>query len=112
MRSGGSMLYGVIKTLSYFTILTNLLVAVVATASLASRRSDGFFTRPNTESATAVYIAIVGIIYSLLLRALWEPTGLQLAVDVALHDVIPILYLVYWVAFVPKGTLSWLAPFG
>ncbi len=36
-------------------------------------------------------IAVVGIIYSLVLRALWAPTGWQKLVDALLHDVIPVL---------------------
>jgi hypothetical protein len=107
MRDGFSALYGIVKALSYFTILTNLLVAVVATSALTARAAENFFTRPSTMSATAVYIAVVGIIYSLLLRALWEPSGLQLAVDVALHDAVPVLYVAYWVLYVPKGSLRW-----
>jgi hypothetical protein len=57
-----------------------------------------------------VYIAVVGIIYSLLLRALWEPTGLAFAADEALHDVIPILYVLYWLLCVPKGMLRFGMP--
>ncbi len=110
MDAGLSLMDGIVKTLSYFTVLTNLLVAVVVTASVLRGNSDTFVTRPGTMSATAVYILVVGLIYSLVLRALWQPTGLQLAVDVALHDVIPILYVLYWLLFVPKGTLRWTQP--
>jgi hypothetical protein len=101
---------GVINTLSYFTILTNLLVAIVVSASALRDNSDTFLTRPSTMSATALYIFVVGLIYSLVLRALWEPTGLQRAADVALHDLMPILYVLYWLLFVPKGTLRWSQP--
>jgi hypothetical protein len=66
---GQSPVIAVINTLSYFTILTNLIVAIVSTASAlhgASNRSDTFLTRPSTMSAVAVYIFIVGLTYSLL----------------------------------------------
>jgi len=109
-EQGFSTAYGVVKALSYFTILTNILVALVTTA--VSRRGEGetFLTRPSTLSAVAVYITIVGAIYALLLKALWEPTGLQLWVDLALHDAVPICYVLFWFAFVPKGTLGWVMP--
>ncbi len=107
---GLPIVHGIVKTMSYFTVLTNLLVAVVTTALLARGKQDSFLTRPSTTSASAVYIAVVGMIYSLLLRALWEPTGLQLVVDIALHDTIPILYVLFWLLFVTKGTLKWIAP--
>ena len=43
-------------------------------------------------SAVAVYIFAVGLVYSLLLSALWHPVGWALVADVALHDLMPILY--------------------
>jgi hypothetical protein len=41
------------------------------------------------------------------LRNLWHPEGLQLVVDELLHSVIPVLFLLYWLIFVPKGLLQW-----
>lgn len=101
---------GVANTFSYFTILTNLLVAIVCTASLLENREDTFLTRPSALSAVAVYIFIVGFIYSLLLRSVWNPTGLQAVADHALHDATPILFVLFWISFVPKGTLRWSQP--
>ena len=49
----------------------------------------------------AAYIAIVGIIYRLLLRQLWNPQGMQWVADVILHDVIPVGYVLYWLLFAP-----------
>jgi hypothetical protein len=114
--AGQSPLVGVINTLSYFTILTNLIVAIVSTASALRgdpntvETSSTFLTRPSTMSAVAVYIFIVGLTYSLLLRSIWEPTGLSLVLDVALHDITPVLYVLFWFFFVPKGTLRWSQP--
>ena len=111
--AGQSPFVGVINTLSYFTILTNLIVAIVSTASAlrnASDVSDTFLTSPSTMSAVAVYISIVGLTYSLLLRSIWDPTGLSLVLDVALHDITPIFYVLFWLFFVPKGTLRWSHP--
>jgi hypothetical protein len=110
MADGQSPLVGIVNTFSYFTVLTNFLVATVCTASLLRDRSDIFLTRPSTHSAVAVYIFVVGLIYSLLLRSLWSPTGLNAVADIALHDVVPILYTLYWIFFVRKGTLRWSQP--
>jgi hypothetical protein len=112
--AGQSPITGVINTLSYFTILTNLIVAIVSTAaalhSPTSNAPDSFLSRTSTFSAVAVYIFIVGLTYSLLLRSIWDPTGLSLVLDVALHDITPILYVLFWFFFVPKGTLRWSDP--
>jgi hypothetical protein len=110
LATGQSPLTGLINTLSYFTVLTNLLVAIAVTASLFPSRSHSLLNRPDIQSAIALYIFVVGLTYSLLLRHVWEPTGLQFVADVALHDAVPILYILYWLVFVPKGTLHWRQP--
>ncbi|WP_158794636.1 Pr6Pr family membrane protein [Granulicella sp. L60] len=116
--TGQFVLSSLINTFSYFTILTNLLVAIVSTAAALrgpndpkDSSDDVFLTRPSTLSATAAYILIVGVTYSLLLRSFWDPTGLQAVANSALHDVTPVLYLLCWFFFVPKGTLHWSQPF-
>lgn len=60
----------IVNYFSFFTILTNLLIAVGLTWPLAAPDSGGgkLFSQPAVTSATAVYIAIVGVTYSLLLR--------------------------------------------
>jgi hypothetical protein len=94
---------------SFFTILTNLLVAAVLTSSGRHRDSKlgSFFSRPTVQTATVTYIAIVGITYSLLLRKLWNPIGLQKLADVLLHDAMPVIYILFWLIWVPKGNLRW-----
>jgi hypothetical protein len=105
----GTSLHAIGNYFSFFTILTNLLVAVGATFPLLAPQSAAgrFFARPFSQSAIAVYIAIVGIIYSLLLRHMWNPQGMQKVADVLLHDVVPILYVAFWIFLVPKYTLRW-----
>jgi len=90
---------------SFFTILTNILVAVSFTAALSNLST--FFTKTKTLIAIAVYIAIVGITYNVILRGIWNPQGLQRIVDEALHVAVPIVFILYWSLFVPKEKLSW-----
>jgi hypothetical protein len=97
----------VIRYFSYFTVLTNILVALCFTALLLKRKEGGFFTMPSTLTATAVYIAVVALIYNLILRFTWEPKGLQMIVDELLHLIVPLLFIVYWFLFVPKSSLKW-----
>ena len=107
-----SVVDGVIKFFSFFTVLTNILVALSLTAGLISPAlgMGKFFSRVSVKSAIAVYIAIVSIIYNFVLKQLWNPQGLQLIADILLHQVIPLLYVFYWIVFVPKGTLAWKFP--
>jgi hypothetical protein len=41
----------------------------------------------------------------LLLRHLWQPEGWQWLADELLHDVMPLLFALYWWFEVPKGSL-------
>ena len=50
-------------------------------------------------------IIVVGAAYSLLLRNLWQPQGLHWLANELLHDVMPVLFTLYWWFCVPKGTL-------
>lgn len=104
----------IIRYFSFFTILTNLLVAVCATVLLLKPGSawGRFFARATTGTAIAVYIVIVGVVYNTVLRFLWKPQGLQYVVDELLHSVIPVLYFLCWVLFVPKSSLQYKHAFG
>ena len=102
--------YSVLGALSYFTVLTNLWVTVLASARVARVSARHWLSRPGTLAAGAVYIAVVGIIYSLVLRTLWSPSGMHKAADVLLHDLMPALYLLWWLLFAPKGGLTWSDP--
>lgn len=96
---------------SLFTVLTNILVAVVLTVSLFVSDPKNFLLRPNMQSAVAVYIVIVGLVDFLFLDGPGKAHGLKLIAESLLHVAIPILYIIYWIAFVPKGTLLWVNPF-
>ncbi|MFJ4494903.1 Pr6Pr family membrane protein [Pseudomonas atacamensis] len=104
---GASLLGGLVSFFSYFTILTNTLVATVLTCAATERESAArrWFLQPWVSSGIAVSIAVVGLAYSILLRHLWHPDGWQFVADELLHDVIPLLFLGYWWCCVPKGTL-------
>lgn len=118
LQTTGTTGFSTFKTVtnffSYFTILSNLLVAVCLTTSLISPTSGvgSFFSKWSVQSAIAVYIFIVGLVYNLVLRGLFTLTGLNWIVDNLLHVVVPVLYVLYWFIFTPKKVLQWknLAP--
>ena len=99
--------------LNYFTILTNLLVAISATISVvAPETSIGrFLTSTNAVSAIAVYIALVGLIFNVVLRSIDVLVGFtDILANELTHLVVPVLYIVFWLVFVPKGELNWRQP--
>lgn len=104
---GASLLGGLVSFFSYFTVITNTLVATVLTCHVTRRESAArrWFLQPWVSSAIAVSIVVVGLAYNVLLRHLWHPEGWQWVADELLHDVMPLLYLAWWWLCVPKGTL-------
>lgn len=102
-----SLLGGVVKFFSFFTVLTNTLVVAALTCALSPRQSRGhrFLRDPAVCGGIAVSIALVGIAYNILLRHLWHPQGWQWIADELLHDVMPLAFVLYWWLYVPKGTL-------
>ena len=98
----------IVRFFSFFTIQTNILVAICFTFLWLKPKSKWglFFSKPKNTTAITLYITIVGLVYNAILRFLWAPTGLQKVVDELLHSVIPLLVLLYWVLFVPKKALE------
>ena len=95
--------------LAYFTILTNIGAALsFTTRAVASTGALGrWFASPVVATGLVVSLTLVGVVYSLLLRAIWNPVGAQKFADVVMHDVMPVLLLADWFRHVPKGTLHW-----
>ena len=108
--NGKSIVEGLVIYFGYFTILTNILVAIVLTVPLVtpSSRAGRFLMRPGVRTATTAAITVVGVAYFLLLRKVWNPQGWQLVADAILHYLIPILVLVLWWFSVPKQNLRWM----
>lgn len=101
--------FATLRFISYFTVLSNLLVAFAAGSALL--RSDGgivgFFRRPAVKGGIALYIGVTGAIYFLILRHLWQPQGAQWWADTGLHYATPVLYLAWWSFGVRHGGLRW-----
>lgn len=95
---------------SYFTILTNVLVVLALTGPALSPNSRlGRWSRSEgVRAATAMYIAVVGVVYHLLLARVWDPQGWALLANTLLHYVMPVAFVLDWVLFTPKGRLRWI----
>jgi len=99
-----------INFFSYFTTETVLVITLGLTVFCIRPQAEQFLTRPSVQSALVVYIIVVGGVYALLLRNLWQPHGLQILTNFVLHYALPVLYPLYWLVFLPKGSLRWSAP--
>jgi len=96
---------GTLRFLTYFTILSNIAVALVALAAAMGR--SGFFAQARVRGAVALYIGVTGSIYFFILRHLWQPQGAQWWADTGLHYAVPLAYWAWWLTCVPHGALRW-----
>jgi hypothetical protein len=105
----GPMTYATVRYFSFFTILSNVLVGLVA----ASAATGGnwallrFWRRPRVRGLAALCIAVTCLIYATVLAGRFHLQGPQLVADRALHYVVPFLYLFWWTVLLPHGTLVW-----
>lgn len=101
-----------LRFFSFFTVLSNMLVALVATFALIGARSriGRWFLRASVRGCASLCIAVTALVYFLLLRMTWSPTGLQWLVDKALHYATPALYLCWWGIWQRHGALRWSDP--
>jgi hypothetical protein len=95
---------GTWRFLGFFTVLSNIGVALIATAIAAGR--DNKLGGPRARLMGLTAIITVGFVYSILLRSTWNPQGLQKLADAALHDWSPLLFAILW-ALMPHGDLKW-----
>ncbi|WP_269789745.1 Pr6Pr family membrane protein [Stenotrophomonas sp. Iso1] len=107
-----SVAHGVSLFLAYFTVLTNLFIALSAALPLVAgnKRVGRYFARSTVFGCAITSIVVVGAGYHLLLRNVWSPQGLQLLADTLLHYVVPLSALGYWLIFPPRSRLPMRAP--
>ena len=100
---------GLVVYFGFFTVLTNLVSALVVSAHVAGHGFPGYrrLTSPVTLTTAAAAITLVSLVYFLILRHVWKPQGLQFAVDAALHYAVPLLMVVFWALAMRPGSLSW-----
>ncbi len=108
-RNELSWLEGSIRFFSYFTILTNTLLAIYFSSQIHGELHQkwGIWKNPGTLTAVTVYILVVGLVYQFYLRGLWDPQGIAKLTDELLHSVNPFLALFFWWKFEDKRYLKW-----
>jgi hypothetical protein len=86
--------------LRFFTVITNLVVAIVFTGVALGRAR---FAAPRLLGGVCLAIMLVGVVYNLLLRGLAQLSGGAWVADLLMHQVTPVACVLFWLAFAPKG---------
>jgi hypothetical protein len=101
--AGQSIAVGLWRFVGYFTILTNVRVALAFT-----RVARGAALAPAPFTGVVLAIGVVGVVYETILAAVVPPmTPLWWVADRLLHYVMPIATVAWWIAFTPKAALQW-----
>jgi len=98
------------RLVSYFTIQSNILVAVAAYTLVRDPHRDGRWWRV-MRLAGFVGITVTGLVHWFLLRPLLDLEGANWWADKLLHVAVPVLACIGWVAFGPRprvtGRVAW-----
>lgn len=101
--AGTPPVWTLIGYLSYYTILTNLLLVLIYLSDLTKARWLDWFRAPATRTMMAGVIILVMVFYHVLLSGLWSPQGLSKVADVLLHYVTPVFFVLWWWIFDEHG---------
>lgn len=112
LGNGNCLVCGFVAFFGYFTVLTNIFVALASTLPFIFGRSriGRWFGSGMVLGCATTAIVLVGTVYHAFLRNLWAPEGLQWAADVTLHYAVPTALFVYWIWFPPSQRLPLWAP--
>jgi hypothetical protein len=65
---------------------------------------------PQVLAGSVSAIVLVGVVFALLLQEARPLAGATAAADFLLHKATPILALIFWLVYAPKGRLEWRDP--
>ena len=86
---------------TFFTILSNILVAVVCVALVLRRRDSVPFAVAWLDALLG--ITVTGIVYNTVLAGLRDLRGAEYLADRLFHTVSPLMFVLGWLLFGPRG---------
>ena len=106
---GRGFAMGLVIYTGFFTVLTNILAALVLSACAVGPGFAGYrwLSSALTRTTAAGAITIVGLVYFFILRHVWHPEGAQFWADAALHYLMPALTVLFWALAVPARAITW-----
>ncbi|HSV41230.1 MAG TPA: Pr6Pr family membrane protein [Nocardioidaceae bacterium] len=93
-----------VRFISYFTILSNILVALTSLAIAAGKGNQRLWNVLRLDAL--IGIAVTGIVHWFFLRPLLDLHGNDYWADKLLHVIVPLLAVIGWSVFGPRGRVS------
>jgi len=105
---GTGAVYGLLKFITAFTSLANILIGLTLTASLVEFKSPVLrvFARASVLGCAVTYITVMAGVFALLIAPTSPSVGLQRIVGGFLHGFNPVVFLAYWFFVAPKRRLK------
>lgn len=104
--AGQGLLGRVFDYFTYFTLWSNILVAIVMLMLFARPDRDSFWFRV-FRLDSVLMIVVTGIIYNAVLAATAKNQGLEVWTNFFLHVLTPALTFIVWLIAGPRGWISW-----
>lgn len=104
--AGQGLLGRVFDYFTYFTLWSNILVAIVMLMLFARPDRDSFWFRV-FRLDSVLMIVVTGIIYNVVLAATAKNQGLEVWTNFFLHVLTPALTFIVWLIAGPRGWISW-----
>ena len=104
--AGQGLLGRVFDWFTYFTLWSNILVAIIMTMLAVRPRRDSFWFRV-FRLDSVLMIVVTGIIYNAVLAASAKNQGLEVWTNFFLHVLTPLVTFLVWVIAGPRGWISW-----
>jgi len=90
---------------SYYTILTNIVLVLIYLSELVGWRWLEVFRKLDVTGAMVANMVLVTTFVHFFLRGLTVLSGLGVFCDIVLHDVTPLIFVVWWLVAVRHGPL-------
>lgn len=107
LEQTGSVQAAIWTMLRFFTIIGNLLTAVLLFGVAMGSRAA---SHPRRLAGIMLLMGLIGIVYALLLRSTEHHAGPASTANLLLHYVAPPAVALYWLIFAPKGKLTYRDP--
>lgn len=104
--AGQGLMGRVFDYFTYFTLWSNILVAIVMLMLFARPDRDSFWFRV-FRLDSVLMIVVTGIIYNAVLAATAKNQGLEVWTNFFLHVLTPTLTFLVWLIAGPRGWISW-----